>query len=66
MVFKKALYEVSYNVHPHLSARGLNLVPNFQKKGGVGGVTGPPFLEGGSLEKRGDIFKGRLQFLHKK
>ena len=39
--------------------RGLNLLPNFQKKGGL---TGPQFLEVGSWERGGDLFQGGYNF----
>ena len=36
--------------------RGLSLLPNFQNRGG--GLTGPPFVEGGCWERGGDFFLG--------
>ena len=41
---------------------GLNLLPDFQKGGGL---TGPQFLEGGCWERGGDFFQGGCNFLTK-
>ena len=41
----QCIKQLRHSLHPPpLSARGLNVLPNFQKKGG--GLTGPQLLEG--------------------
>ena len=48
---------------PFSWGEGLNLQPNFQKKGGL---TGPQLLEGGCWEGGGDFFQGDWNFHTKK
>ena len=43
----------NHSVHPSFSAGGLSLQPNFNKKGGGGGLTGPQLLEGVCWERGG-------------
>ena len=65
----EAKLEYQHSVHPPpfllgLGGRGLNLQPNFQKRGG--GLTGPQLLDGIAGKEGGNFFLGWLQFSHKK